>query len=301
MRTASKSLRRYLQKPKVETVHLIELATDFTESPSFTTITYRFAQTKSPYDGLSFAGNTYAPLAFRVGVLRRDQANRRTECDLILDNASLEQSAFLIQTRLAGSRVTIRKTVWDLIDGNESLDDSVVVLKGKVTEVNLFETTLRMRVVSHFTRAGDRAFPKRILKVNCNHRLGDDACTIDLTTAANTVDFTAQEGSTKSRLVYDSGFEGKVSGSADVYFVHGYVVCTAGVNKGWSRRVVTIDTVRDEIFVRTPFPFTPDAGDTFNVVRGCGKTIAECNRFNNSLNYGGYKEVPRRPRSPVNG
>jgi hypothetical protein len=64
--------------------------------------------------------------------------------------------------------------------------------------------------------------------------------------------------------------------NADHYFDKGTVVFTSGVNNGILRTVKTYLSASCNLTFAFAFPATPSAGDTFNAVRGCLLTLADC-------------------------
>lgn len=64
--------------------------------------------------------------------------------------------------------------------------------------------------------------------------------------------------------------------NADHFFDKGTITFTSGANAGLSRAVGTYLNASGNVAVAFPLPFAPASGDTFNAVRGCLLTLADC-------------------------
>lgn len=119
----------------------------------------------------------------------------------------------------------------------------------------------------------------------CRARLGDSACTVDLTSLTHSGTVT---GVTSRQLFTASG----LTQSAD-YFGDGLVEWLTGDNAGLSQKVKTHAT--GGVFtLALPLPSTITIGDTFTAIAGCRKRLTEdCKtKFSNVLNFQGE---PHRP------
>lgn len=72
----------------------------------------------------------------------------------------------------------------------------------------------------------------------------------------------------------------------------GKVRWTSGRNAGIVCQVNTVDTLSNVLSLWDLAPYPPQAGDTFDLLPGCPKTVAACKLYNAYLNYGGFPDVP---------
>lgn len=79
------------------------------------------------------------------------------------------------------------------------------------------------------------------------------------------------------------------------WFDHGLITMTGGLNAGIGREIETYDDATgDRITLFFPLPFTPVAGDTFEIYAGCKhRHLLDCaTKFDNALNFQGEPYVP---------
>jgi uncharacterized phage protein (TIGR02218 family) len=80
------------------------------------------------------------------------------------------------------------------------------------------------------------------------------------------------------------------TGKPDGYFTNGAIKFTSGNNAGLSAMIKVHSG--DNITLSLPTAFTFSAGDTFEIVCGCDKTLNTCKtKFNNILNFGGFPHI----------
>lgn len=79
---------------------------------------------------------------------------------------------------------------------------------------------------------------------------------------------------------------------ADDYFNFGTVTALTGALAGTAPVEIHDWTAAGAIVLFVPLAEAPEIGDTFNIVRGCGKSRADCMARNNILNFRGFPEVP---------
>lgn len=80
-------------------------------------------------------------------------------------------------------------------------------------------------------------------------------------------------------------------GWADGYFNKGDIVGLTGDNAGVKIKIEDF-TAAGVIKLRGFLPLTPDIGDTFTLIRGCGKTRADCMERDNMINFRGEPDSP---------
>ena len=120
----------------------------------------------------------------------------------------------------------------------------------------------------------------------CRARLGDALCTKDLTAFTVTGTITSV---TSGQVFADSA-----RAEADDYFAEGIITWTGGNNAGLSQKVKTWAQTGGVFTLSVPMIAPVQVGDTYSVVAGCRKRLAEdcVAKFANALNFQGE---PHRP------
>lgn len=117
----------------------------------------------------------------------------------------------------------------------------------------------------------------------CRANFCDNQCKLDLEDFQVTGSVTSV---TDMRVFADSART-----EADGYFNNGYITFTSGANNGLSREVK--DYASNEITCELAFPFQIQAGDAYEMFRGCDKTLATCRDvYNNVVNFRGEPYIP---------
>jgi uncharacterized phage protein (TIGR02218 family) len=125
----------------------------------------------------------------------------------------------------------------------------------------------------------------RVTQANCDFRLGDDNCTVDLagyTFAGSVTDVT-------SNYQFTDATYGSVE---DDYYTEGEVTWTSGNNDGLS---FLVRSHADGGVFTLAFPtlLAIQEGDTFSITAGCRKRRVDCiYKFDNVLNYPGFDTSP---------
>lgn len=291
MRQTSPAVRRAIQSQDIESVICMDISNDFTESPPYTTVTHRLCQYQHD---LTVFGQTYRAIGCKLRSVRRQLQDSRDEMEIVLDNSSLEHTAYLASNRLTGARCSVFKVLLGYVT---SFMDRIPVIDGFFSSPGLTNTTMVLKVLSNFQVYGETPFPRRLFRSNCNYILGEPACGIDLDHADNNLTFTVLADSTRRFVFYDAGFEAATPGTGDAssYWLSGRIEGLTGVNKGHARLVESVDTGLGTIVLRSELPFVPGTNDTFRIRRGCNKTKPECETgFSNLANFGGYAEIPQK-------
>lgn len=90
------------------------------------------------------------------------------------------------------------------------------------------------------------------------------------------------------------------------FFLNGTVECTAGANSGLSREITNAkeDSTSVNLYFKRPFPYTDSSiFDRYKITAGCDRTIENCQKYDNIINFRGEPFVPgltqlmRVPRS----
>jgi uncharacterized phage protein (TIGR02218 family) len=76
----------------------------------------------------------------------------------------------------------------------------------------------------------------------------------------------------------------------DNWFTYGTVTFTSGNNAGVVREIANHSNNTITLFEQTPFDIAP--GTTINVTTGCDKTLKNCFRYNNVVNFQAEPYIP---------
>lgn len=129
----------------------------------------------------------------------------------------------------------------------------------------------------------------RYLRRNCDARLGDARCGVDLSPAAFNGAGEVLAIAAPSTLAV-----GGLSGFASGWFAFGELTFATGGAAG--RALAVIDHVAngDEVLLTLPADApSPQPGDGFTVVAGCDKRFATCKaKFSNPANFRGFPHLP---------
>ena len=159
---------------------------------------------------------------------------------------------------------------------------TVVLFSGRVSDLEASRTMLVMKCRSHLELL-NIMMPRRLWQASCTHNFGDAMCGYDRVNGKNAngtatgigaLTFAAAAGSTPTLI------QGAPSSTGP--YAQGTIVGQSGANAGQTR---TIGTFASGVSVRVNLAFlsTPAAGDTFQILPGCDRTLATCgNVFKNS-------------------
>jgi len=149
-----------------------------------------------------------------------------------------------------------------------------------------------------------RQTPGRVFQAGCNWPLFSAGCGLlktDYTTVA-----TVLVGSTTTAVQFTitgTDMNGRAKGSS-TYYPLGQMVGTSGVNVGLVRVIhaQAQSGTTATLTPKSPLPYTPNAGDTFNLVPGCDHSITTCALFDNvrgqlvnGVRCGGFDGAPDIP------
>lgn len=124
----------------------------------------------------------------------------------------------------------------------------------------------------------------RTYGLRCDAELGDTRCGYSLSADSGTV----ASVTTAKRVFVDTG-----RSEADDYYTGGKVEWLTGANAGRVMDVkrYTLGTQTIELF--EPMASDISAGDTYEISRGCDKTLETCrDTFDNTVNFRGYPYIP---------
>ena len=135
--------------------------------------------------------------------------------------------------------------------------------------------------VASMTELLNVKFPTHLYYPPCIYTLGDASCGVNVEKFRKRGTVT---GGTRSVIETDLSL-------ANGHFAQGSITFTSGRNSGVTRTIRTNE--RGVITVVMPFYYLPDAGDAFNVLPACDKSMDCCKqRFDNLPHFRGYPFIP---------
>lgn len=224
----------------------------------------------------TIAGNLYTAVPIKRNAIRSGSQN-----DDSLD-LELEVPSDLQLVRDYGYGITPPELVLEVVRyhrGTNPATDFAVVWKGPVTSFSTTGKLTKIQVPSIFTVALQGELPNAYFQNPCNHVLYDVRCKVDPNSYKQATTITAVTDETTIEVA-DDGFADEYLRAGEFY----------NVTKNERRTIV--DNVANVITVSFPF-FNPVVGDSVELFAGCDHGYQTCiNKFNNSLNYGGFPFVP---------
>lgn len=154
---------------------------------------------------------------------------------------------------------------------------------GRVAAVDLMRTQAIVSINSWMDQFG-LLMPRNLWQAPCRFTLFDSGC--QLSQAANAHNYTLAAGSNQTSLVVNAGF-------AAPSFSLGQAVMATGLNAGFRRMITAYDGAT--AFLRAPFPFAINPGETVTMYQGCDKTLNGangCAGWANTINFGGEDLIP---------
>lgn len=128
------------------------------------------------------------------------------------------------------------------------------------------------------------AIPTQVYQPGCLNTVYDTQCALSKAAWTVVSSVSAHASNSTTRFYTPSG-------AADGYFDLGVVTFTAGALAGQSRSIKAF--IGGHLYVSTPWPSVPAAGDAFTMRRGCDGSITTCTSvFNNRARFRGEPWVP---------
>ena len=159
---------------------------------------------------------------------------------------------------------------------------TVVLFAGRVSDIDCSRTGIDMKCRSHLELLNIQ-MPRRLWQSSCTHVFGDAMCQFDRASLQAT--FGCLAGSTETQIL------GTVNPTPSGLYVQGTITGLSGANAGYTRTVSAMSS--GTVSVKLAFLSPPAAGDQFQLLPGCDRTIATCtNVFNNAIHFGGFPYVP---------
>ena len=117
----------------------------------------------------------------------------------------------------------------------------------------------------------------------CRYRFGDSHCTVDLTPYTHLGSVTAVSNNRRIFTVNVSQESG--------YFDYGTCHFSSGNNINVTQDIAFYTNIA-QIHLFEPTPKAIQVGDNVTLIAGCSKTLLNCMRYNNVINFGGEPHVP---------
>lgn len=119
---------------------------------------------------------------------------------------------------------------------------------------------------------------------SCSRTFGDTGCGIDLTT----LDVVGAITSVTSNYVFIDSSRAEAS----AYFTGGTIQFTSGSNVGLKALEIKAYTAGGTVETFEPWFYTPVVGDTYVMIPGCRKRLADCQAWGNVINFFGFTNIP---------
>jgi uncharacterized phage protein (TIGR02218 family) len=158
---------------------------------------------------------------------------------------------------------------------------TVVLFAGRISDIDCSRTGVELKCRSHLELLNIQ-IPRRLWQASCTHIFGGPMCHFNRESLSIT--FAAGAASTQT-VITDAP-------SSVTPFVLGTIKGVTGSNAGLSRTVAAFVS-GGTVTVKLAFLFPVAAGDQFQLLPGCDRTMATCrNVFNNETNFGGFPFIP---------
>lgn len=159
---------------------------------------------------------------------------------------------------------------------------TVILFAGRISDIDCSRTGVNLKCRSHLELLNIQ-MPRRLWQSSCTHIFGDAMCQFDRSVLQIT--FAAGPASTPAQVATS------VDPTSVNLYVQGTIIGVTGANAGSSRTIANMDS--GIVSVKLPFPSPIVAGDQFQLLPGCDRTLATCtNVFNNANHFGGFPYIP---------
>lgn len=246
--------------------------------------TYYFCtnNTKIQFWNLDGLLKNYQPLGVKRSAI---PASNQLEIEATageFDNVDRAFSNWLATKELRGKRVVIRKIFLDLLtDATHAkiLFDGIINAITELTELSVkIECKSKLRSLAVETG--------RMQQLYCSWIFGDTECGYDIS-STKVIGQTVDSGTTT--MIIDAART-----EADDYWNDGVIEFKSGNNSGEKRKIVDFISAQNKLILDYALSNTPQAGDTYDLERGCDKSLTVCtNRFSNQANFGGFPHIPQ--------
>jgi uncharacterized phage protein (TIGR02218 family) len=217
------------------------------------------------------------------------QSEVRSSLGMAVDSADVEGA-------LTSERLTDGDVALGLFDGA-----TVETLMANWRESTQF-ATLRRASIARISRRDGRFIAEleslaasldkpngRVLRRDCDARLGDGRCKVNLE-----ADGYHGSGSVVALSAPTNVHVSGLGGFAEGWFAHGELTWTSGLLEGRTVTVLAHRNVGDEtVLTLSPSEPLPSPDDSFEIVAGCDKSFATCKaKFSNPENFRGFPHLP---------
>ena len=158
----------------------------------------------------------------------------------------------------------------------------MVLFAGRISDIDCSRTGIELKCRSHLELLNIQ-MPRRLWQSSCTHTFGDAMCRFDRSSMQ--VTFSAGPGSSEAQIATS------LSPTTPNLYIQGTVIGVTGANAGASRTVANM--AAGSIYVRLAFLSPILAGDQFQLLPGCDRTLSTCKDvFNNVIHFGGFPHIP---------
>jgi hypothetical protein len=200
----------------------------------------------------------------------------------LLGGTSWEQAAW--QGQLDGATVQLERAFMGAAGAGygDTSAGTVVLFAGRLSDLEASRTMIALKVRSHLDLLNIE-MPRRLWQPSCNHNFGDAMCGYDRINGKNADGTATGIGAlTFASAAGSSTIQINGAPSTTSPFTLGTIVGVTGANAG-QRRTIAGFVSGNYVSVKLAFLSVPAAGDTFQILPGCDRTLATCgNTFRNS-------------------
>lgn len=248
---------------------------------------------------VTWGGNTYLPINFsrsEINEILSSEQGQEPSITLTFTNVDGRMAEMINSVPLVGSKLKLwahdRRRI---VEKPTRTRDAILLVDGEVRNPVMTENQVTFDVQNIIGMIDSITVPNRVYSTNCTLTFMSPSCGAS-GASPNRVETTAQAGTTRDFIVVPSTVT-DLAGSTDptIYWRNGYVVMIDGVGALQSRPISRVATVSGQkrFYFRYPLPTAPSTGDAAMIVRGCGRTKADCiQRQGDADNFGGFEEIP---------
>jgi len=158
---------------------------------------------------------------------------------------------------------------------------TVILFSGRISDIDCSRTGIEMKCRSHLELLNIQ-MPRRLWQSSCTHVFGDAMCQVTRSGLAAT--FSAESGSTTTII--------QGAPTTTTPYAQGTIIAVSGGNAGQSRTIASFVS-GGSVAVKLAFLSPVGAGDQFQLLPGCDRTLATCtNVLNNAIHFGGFPYIP---------
>ena len=199
----------------------------------------------------------------------------------LIDSTPLLEAAW--QGQFDGALLQLERAFMGAAGGGygDTSAGTVILFSGRISEIDCSRTGVEMKCRSHLELLNIQ-MPRRLWQSSCTHVFGDAMCLFDRSGLAAT--FSAASGSTTTVI--------QGAPTTTTPYAQGTIIAVTGCNAGYSRTISSCVS-GGTVTVKLAFLSPVAAGDQFQLLPGCDRTLATCtNVFNNAVHFGGFPYIP---------